>query len=238
MMKKIIKKLLKFYGWKLIKLRKPPEPTPYGKLDSDLLNSLNNSKGVLHLGAHRGVEAEVYNWFGKNVIWVEALPKLFEELKDNLYFYKNQKAFQGVISDVDEMNIDFNVSNFDAACSSMFTFTENIKKSEKWSNRDHKMIKTIKLKSIKLDTLFEKNNIDPVNYNHWVLDLQGAELLALKGGEKSLNSCKSLYIEVSIKKFYKNAVEWKELRHWLSERNFFPTKNPDNDEEDILFIKK
>ena len=163
---------------------------------------------------------------------------LFFCLKDNLYFYKNQKAFQGVISDVDEINIDFNVSNFDAACSSMFTFTENIKKSEKWSNRDHKMIKTIKLKSIKLDTLFEKNNINPRNYNHWVLDLQGAELLALKGGMKSLNSCKSLYIEVSIKKFYENAVEWKELKDWLSERNFFPTKNPDNDEEDIIFIKK
>ena len=69
-MKSIIKKLLRILGWKLIKIRKPPEPNPYGKLDIDVLRSMNNSKGILHLGAHRGLEAEVYNWFGKKVIWV------------------------------------------------------------------------------------------------------------------------------------------------------------------------
>ena len=74
-MKSIIKKFLRILGWKLIKIRKPPEPNPYGKLDVDVLKFMNNSKGILHLGAHRGLEAEVYNWFGKQVIWVEALPK-------------------------------------------------------------------------------------------------------------------------------------------------------------------
>ena len=92
-MKSIIKKLLRILGWKLIKIRKPPEPNPYGKLDIDVLRSMNNSKGILHLGAHRGLEAEVYNWFGKKVIWVEALPKTYELLLENLYVYKNQKAF-------------------------------------------------------------------------------------------------------------------------------------------------
>ena len=42
-MKSIIKKILQKLGWKLIKLRKPPEPNPYGKLDEDVLKSINNS---------------------------------------------------------------------------------------------------------------------------------------------------------------------------------------------------
>jgi FkbM family methyltransferase len=236
-MKTIIKKILQKLGWKLIKLRKPPEPNPYGKLDEDILKSINNSTGIVHLGAHRGLEAEVYNWFGKKVIWVEALPKLYSELSDNLYFYKNQKAFQALLTDKDDIDTNFFVSNYDSACSSIYEFTENIKSSEIWSDRNHQMIDTLNLKSKKLDTLFDKENIDPKEYNHWILDLQGAELLALKGAEKSLESCKSIYIEVSKKKFYTEGVLWDELKEWLISKNFYPTRNPMVDEEDILFIK-
>lgn len=237
-MKSIIKKILQKLGWKLIKLRKPPEPNPYGKLDDDVLKSINNSTGIVHLGAHRGLEAEVYNWFGKNVIWVEALPRLYDQLSENLYFYKNQLAFQALLTDEDDKDTNFYVSNYDSACSSIYEFTENIKSSEIWSDRNHKMIDTLNLKSKKLDTLFDKENIDPKQYNHWILDLQGAELLALKGAEKSLESCKSIYIEVSKKKFYTEGVLWNELKEWLISKNFYPTRNPVNDEEDILFIKK
>ena len=237
-MKSIIKKILQKLGWKLIKLRKPPEPNPYGKLDDDVLKSINNSSGIVHLGAHRGLEAEVYNWFGKNVIWVEALPKLYDQLSENLYFYKNQLAFQALLTDEDDKDTNFYVSNYDSACSSIYEFTENIKSSEIWSDRNHKMINTLNLKSKKLDTLFDKENIDPKQYNHWILDLQGAELLALKGAEKSLESCKSIYIEVSKKKFYTEGVLWDELKEWLISKNFYPTRNPVDDEEDILFIKK
>ena len=204
-MKNLIKRILKYYGWKLIKLRKPPEPSPYSKLDINVLNSINNSNGILHLGAHRGVEAEVYNWFGKKVIWVEALPKIYKELEDNLTFFKNQKAFQAVLTNEDFREIDFYVSNYDGACSSIYKFTENIKKSDLWSNRNHKMINSMKLKTIKLDTLLNSNNI---------------------------------FVEVSKVKFYENGVIWDELKKWLNERNFYSTKEPNKDEEDILFIKK
>ena len=235
--KKITKNLLFKYGWKLIKLRNPPNPNPYGSLDEKVLNSVNNCSGILHLGAHRGLEAEVYNWFGKNVVWVEALPEIYEELVQNLHFYKNQKSFLALLTDKNNQTMKFNISNHDKACSSIFEFTENIKKSKIWSNRNHAMIKSISLKSITLDTLLEENQIDANNYNHWILDLQGAELLALKGGEKSLEKCNSLYIEVSTKNFYKEAVLWNDIKEWLITKNFYPTREPGQDEEDILFIR-
>jgi FkbM family methyltransferase len=237
-MKLIIKKILRKLGWKLIKIRKPPEPNPYGRLDDDVLKSINNSTGIVHLGAHRGLEAEVYNWFGKNVIWVEAIPKIYKQLSENLYFYKNQLAFQALLTDEDDKNTNFYISNYDSACSSIYKFTENIKSSKIWSDRNHQMIDTLNLKSKKLDTLFTEEKINPKQYNHWILDLQGAELLALKGAEKSLESCKSIYIEVSKEKFYTDGVLWGELKEWLISKNFYPTRNPVDDEEDILFIKK
>lgn len=236
-LKKTTKSILSKFGWKLIKLRKIPEPNPYGKIDINLLKSINDSTGIMHLGAHRGTEAEIYNWFGKNVIWIEASPKIFESLEENLFFFKNQRAVQALLNDKDNEIIKFNISNYDGACSSMFEFTNEIKKSDQWKNRNHKMINSINLKSITLDTLLKNENIQPKNFNHWVLDLQGAELLVLKGSKESLKDCNSLLIEISTKQFYNNSSLWIEVKEWLSERGFKNTREPEMDEEDILFTR-
>lgn len=238
LIKIFIKKLLKNLGWKLIKIRKPDIPNPYGKIDLKVLKALSECRGVLHLGAHRGSEAEVYNWLGKPVIWFEANPKIYDELDDNLLFYKNQTCFNTLLSNEDNKLLDFYISNYDSAASSIFEFSEEIKKSEIWKDKNHKMIKKIKLKTKTLDTIFNENSINSSDYDHWVLDLQGSELLVLKGAKKSILSCKSLYIEVSNKEFYKNGVTWPEIKKWLSDHNFFPTKEITQDEEDILFIRK
>ena len=52
--KKSVNSVLSKFGWKLIKFRKIPEPNPFGKIDINLLNAINESKGIIHLGAHRG----------------------------------------------------------------------------------------------------------------------------------------------------------------------------------------
>jgi hypothetical protein len=100
------------------------------------------------------------------------------------------------------------------------------------------MLNSINLKSSRLDTLLQKNNIKPENYNHWILDLQGAELLALKGAEKSLDFCNSIYIEVSKVNVYSGGVHWDDIKQWLIKKNFQPLSEPTKDEEDILFVKK
>tara|TARA_Y100000389_G_scaffold185934_1_gene205808 strand:- start:767 stop:1480 length:714 start_codon:yes stop_codon:yes gene_type:complete len=237
-MKYLIKKTLKILGWKLIKTRKPPKPNPYGKIDIDVLNAFNECNGIFHLGAHRGVEAEVYNWFGKNTVWVEAMPEMYEILKENLSNFTNQIPLKAVLSDKDDETINFNISNHDAACSSMFSFSNEIDYSDVWSARSYKMIKTIKLKTKKIDTLFIENKLKPSDYNHWVLDLQGAELKALIGAEKALEECKSLWIEVSKKRFYNDGCTWDEVKDWLSKKNFVPTRDLIKDEDDILFLRK
>ena len=153
-------------------------------------------------------------------------------------FYSNQTPLLGLISDVNDEEIDFNISNHDAACSSMYNFTDEIKKSSLWSNRNFKMVKTIKLKTITLDKLLSNNNINPKNFNHWIIDLQGAELKALKGSSESIKYCKSIYVEVSEKEFYKDGAKWDEINHWLNKKNFFSEKSPSSDHEDVLFVKR
>ena len=45
------------------------------------------------------------------------------------------------------------------------------------------MVDKIKLETQKLDDLILEKNIDIKKYNHWVIDVQGAELEVLKGVE-------------------------------------------------------
>ena len=236
-LKKAIKKILRYLGFKLIKLGPPHTPNPYGKIDLETLDCMIKSNGILHLGAHRGNEAEVYNWFGKKTIWFEAIPHIYDQLKDNLYFYSDQKAFLALLGDEDDIEKDFFISSNDSAASSVFNFSNNVIEKG-WDGRKIYMKKKIKLKMSKLDTILKKYNISAEEYNHWIVDLQGAELLAFKGAEDSLKRCNSISVEVSKVNYYKGGVLWEELADWLNKKKFFQVASPEKNHTEILFKKK
>jgi FkbM family methyltransferase len=237
LLKKIIKTLLRSIGFKLIRIGPPYRPNPYGKINLETLKCMNESKGILHLGAHKGTEAEVYNWFGKKVIWIEASPKIFSFLKDNLYFYSDQRAFCALLGDQDNVKKDFYISSNDSASSSIFDFSDLVKK-EGFFGRKIFMKKKISLTMKKLDTILNEENISAEEYDHWEVDVQGAELLVFKGAVNALKSCKSISVEVSKIKYYDGGVLWDELLEWLQKKSFYPTAVPSENHTEILFIKK
>ena len=235
--KKIIRSILGFFGWKLIKITKHTSPRTH-KVDMKMLNCLNNASGIMHLGAHRGTEAETYHWFGKKVIWFEAIPDIFQDLKERLHLYPTQKAFCTMLGDADNVKKNFYVSNCDGGLSSIFDFSKETLNKIYWPGNKYKVTKKLNLKMSKLDTILKENNVSAADYDHWIVDLQGGELVALKGAEESLKSCKSIYTEISKLKFYEGGVLWNELSAWLKERNFYPTEEPTNDHANVLFIKR
>ena len=236
-LKRIIKKIFRSLGFKLIRIGPPYKSNPYGKVNLETLDCMNRSNGIMHMGAHKGTEAEVYNWFGKKVIWFEAVPHIFDQLEDNLYFYGDQKAFHVLLGDQDNVEKEFFISSNDAASSSLFQFSNEVLEKG-WDKRKIYMKKKIKLIMFKLDTILKKNNILPDEYNHWIVDLQGSELLFFKGAEDALKSCNSISVEVSKVKYYEGGVLWNELVNWLSERNFYSTASPEKNHTEILFKKK
>ena len=71
-----------------------------------------------------------------------------------------------------------------------------------------------------------------------MIDLQGSELLALKGAEESIKFCKSISIEISKKEYYTGGAMWEEIKDYLEKRNFQVCDNPKADHAEVLFIKK
>ena len=238
-MKKIIKKILRLVGWKLIKINlKKPNSYAFSNPEIQDFENISKANGILHLGGHRGVEAGAYNWFNKKVLWVEAIPELFNELKDNIQIYYNQYAICALLGDSDNKKTKFYLSNKDQSCSSIFDLSDRVKNKELWKEHDVKMNNHITLQMRTLDSIFSEKKINSNDYNHWVMDLQGAELICLKGASESIKNCKSIHIEISKENYYEGGANWLEIKKFLDTKGFSVFKEPKDNHADVLFVKK
>ena len=229
--KSLIKKTLVKFGWKLVKISIKPQLIRES-IKLDFVKSIMKSDGILHIGAHRGSEAPIYYWLGKDVIWFEANKNIYEDLNINIYNFPNQIAFNYLLSDKNNEKLKFNISSNDGASSSIFEFGESHKEI---NNKKFKMVDEVIMNSRTLESVFFEKKIKSEKYNFWVLDVQGAELLVLKGAQNQLKHCKYLYIEVSKIEFYKNGVLFKELNKWLENNNFKLLVDDENLHANVLY---
>ena len=234
-MSKLIKSIIKYFlsktSWRLKKIYRN-KGYVHEKPNLENIISLFNAKGIIHMGAHRGGEAAVYDWFQKKTIWIEANPLIIEDLKDHVYQYPHQKVIHALLSDKDGDELDFKISNNDSASSSIFDF------GQESTQKNLKMISNLKLKSQTFDKIVEREAIEISEYDFWILDLQGAELLTLYGSKKSLLKCKSILVEISKSDYYIDGARWENLKNFLNMNDFFEKWEPKENHTDVLFTKK
>jgi len=76
------------------------------------------------------------------------------------------------------------------------------------------------VRTVTLDTLFEKLGIPHDRYDVANLDIQGAELMALRGAEKILAGVRAVYTEVNTKELYVGCAQLGEIDEFLGARGF------------------
>jgi hypothetical protein len=79
--------------------------------------------------------------------------------------------------------------------------------------------------------------LDVTQYDFWVIDVQGAELLALQGAEQSISKCNFILAEVSQGEVYQNGVLYPELKNFLMSKGFVPAYEPKKIHDDVLFLR-
>lgn len=203
----------------------------YYDLESEIMNNLIiNSKGVLHIGAHYGQERHFYSENAKRVIWIEAIPEIYAELVKNISGYDNQIAYCALVGNNNLANVNFLISNNDGSASSIYGISKNSKFESVY------MQNKMQISMIRLDNLL--SNIEIANYSHWIIDVQGSELLVLQGAGDLLTFCQSITIEVSTRETYVNGAKYEEIKKFLFSNGFFPLWEPaKNDHTDIPFIR-
>ena len=169
--------------------------------------------GVLHVGAHECEEMSFYNDIGlhaNDIVWLDALESKVAQNK----MKGIPNVYHAVVTDEDDSEVVFNVAN-NGQSSSVLDF--GIHKNY-YPNVTY--VDKIVSKTITLNTFFQRNNIDGKKYNFWNFDIQGAELLALKGAVNHIGNAKIIYLEVNEKEVYKNCGLITEIDQLLSEFGF------------------
>lgn len=177
---------------------------------------LNKSRGVIHIGANSGQERGTYSIFGINVAWVEPVPHIFKKLEKNIYNYKKQVAFQYLITDKDNEEKTLNIANNESLSSSIFTLDKH---QLLFPNVTYQ--ETIRLKTSTLDTIIRKERLSPKKYDTLVMDVEGAELMVLKGAKISLKQFKWVFLECTNFDARKGACQCHEIVDFLEKKGFF-----------------
>jgi hypothetical protein len=196
-----------------------------------LLSNNINVEGAFHIGAHDCEELSFYNDLSlqnKDIIWIDAInSKVIEATNRGI-----PNVYNAVITDKDDDDVIFNVSN-NVQSSSVLDFGTHSQEYPwvVYTNQIHQ-------KSITVDSFFIRNNIDPTKYNFWNFDIQGAELMALKGATESIHHAKAIYLEVNQKQLYKGCGLITDIDLFLSKYNFkrVLTKMTEQGWGDALYI--
>lgn len=144
---------------------------------------------ALHVGAHHGEEDALYRRLGIEPIYVEANPEAFAVLRQAL---PDRECHPVAIADREGI-ADFHVTSFDQS-SSLLPLKKHLKIYPGIVERC-----LIQVPCTTIDALLgpRRNQIDLIN-----MDIQGAELLALRGASQTLPHVKCLVTEVNRAELY------------------------------------
>lgn len=171
-------------------------------------------KGVLHLGASSGQERDEYNKYCKGkVIWVEAIPLVHKELSLNIFHYENQIALNACLSNVNDEEIIFNISNNESQSSSILELGTHLEIHPEVCYTDR-----VKMKTIRVDKLLKDYNIEEINFLN--VDLQGAEHLAIEGMGDLIKGIEWALLEVNQKEVYKGCMTIDDMDYFMMQRGF------------------
>lgn len=172
--------------------------------------------GVLHIGAHQAEEAIAYEQAGiTKVIWIEGNPELMPILESALKKYPDQVAYNLLVSDKEDDWVHFNVTNNFQSSSILDLGTH------KNHHPEITVHHTLTLKTHRLDNFFKEKNLLIATYNFLNLDIQGAELLALKGLGDSIQQVDYIYTEINVGSVYKDCATLLQMDKYLHSYGFF-----------------
>lgn len=200
----------------------------------DITSKYGLPKGIIHIGAHLMEEREDYLSKNiSNIIWIEANPKIFSFIKHTNNSNSNEKIFNFAICDEDDKNIKLNITN-NGQSSSILELDKH--------KQHHPSIfvsEIIEVKTKRMQTLIIENNLNINNYDFLNIDIQGAELLALKSFGNLLDKVKFIYTEINTNYLYKDCALLSEIDNYLLKYKFERVETYMTEYEwgDALYIK-
>ena len=184
-----------------------------GGIDRFLLNVSH----LVHLGAHHGGERFRYDALGLHVTWIEANPAAFARLSSNLAGVRRQRALHALVADEEGLVRRFHLASHAGSASSMF---------ERHLHRELFPLvaydRAITMPTSTLPALLAHHQIRLGTRSALVMDIQGAELLALRGARSILEKFTYIKTETANLEAYVGGCLEAELDAFLRQHRFAP----------------
>lgn len=207
-------------------------------IDFNILKEKYNiiSRGIIHVGMHKAEEYPIYKNAGiESILFIEANRDLAHAWKnDDPHCYVVHAAVSDKVEEV-----EFHITN-NGESSSILELGDHAEIYPHIVNVD-----IVKMRTTTLDTILKKIRIHTkwddfnMNLNILNLDIQGAELKAMKGFS-AWESIDAIFTEINYREMYKGCALEPEITEFLSEKGFKKVEEVDTGcgWGDALYIRK
>ena len=199
-------------------------------IDFNILQKYNiTPKGVIHVGMHKAEEYPIYKKSGvQNIIFVEANRDLAHQYApddDDCY------TVHAAVSDKVE-EVEFHITN-NGESSSILELGDHAQIYPGIIN-----VETVKMKTTTLDRIIEVVGVYDFHWNVLNMDIQGAELNAMRG-LSNWDNIEAIFTEVNFREMYKGCGLEPEVTKFLEDKGFKKVEEVDTGcgWGDALYIK-
>ncbi|MBC8065262.1 MAG: FkbM family methyltransferase [Chlorobia bacterium] len=176
---------------------------------------LPNVCGVIHVGASTGQERYLYQELGLLVVWIEPLPKAFQQLQANIEEFPRQVAINDLVSNADDVEYDFYLASNGGASSSILPMSKHLDMFPEVTIES-----TLKIVGYTLPTILDREHVDLKKFDALVLDTQGSELLVLNGAASILPFFKFIKVEAADFEAYEGCAQVKDIVEFMQTHGF------------------
>ncbi|WP_164101111.1 FkbM family methyltransferase [Candidatus Laterigemmans baculatus] len=192
---------------------------------------------IVHIGAHLAQERHHYEQHGfRKILWVEGSATVYEELRKLLAQHEGpatHSARCAMLTNEDDQEVELRTYSNNGMSNSIFPPSQQL--AARWPDVKETGA-TQRSKSVTLDSFLATTEFAD-QCDVLVVDVQGAELLVLQGGLKTLSRVKAVVCEVSTVPYYEGGVLFEELNAFLTAQGFVAVSTPRR-HGDMLFLRK
>lgn len=167
--------------------------------------------GVIHFGAETCDELETYKKvvYEKNIVWVEAL----QDKVDEAVARGVKQVHKAVICDTVGERPFYRANNVGSSSILEFGTHKLIYPGIHFESQSIEQTTTI-------DVFVKEKNLNMAKLNMWVLNVGGAEILALKGAERAFQYADVIYTKVHADQLYVGCATINEMDAFMATKNF------------------
>lgn len=171
-------------------------------------------RGVIHVGAHEGDESRHYLGLGASkVLMIEANPSVFGRMARNTSDLQNVIAVNCAVTDHCG-TASLHITSMDQSSSILPL------KRHKEIYPEIRETDQVTVRAMTLDALLEDLMLAPEEFNFLNMDIQGAELMALRGGSNLLRHLDAINLEVNFEELYEGGALVGEIDDFLEKGGF------------------